>query len=204
MPLGDAAALVELGRRLDTALNTRALRLAAALKGKRGVVEAMGAYASVTVHYDPNLLGFDGLRRLVLAALHDRSAKPLHGRLHRVPVTYDGPDLESVATALGLTPAEVARRHTAPIYRAFMGGFVPGWTYLGPLDAALQLPRRAEPRLAVPAGSVAIAAAQSGIYPLPSPGGWHLIGRTALKTFLPDSDPPLLIRPGDRVKFFAT
>ena len=203
VPLGDAAAWIELGRRLDTALNTRALRLAAALKGKRGIVEAMGGYASVTVHYDPNLLSFGGLGRMVREGLRTGKGVPLRGRLHRVPVTYDGEDLDSVAAALGLATADVARRHSGPIYRAFMGGFVPGWTYLGPLDPALQLPRRSEPRVAVPAGSVAIAAAQTGIYPLASPGGWHLIGRTKLRTFLPDSDPPLLIQPGDRVKFFS-
>lgn len=201
-PLGDAAAFVELGRRLDTALNTRALRLAAALRGRRGVVEAMGAYASVTVHYDPNLISFPGLQKLIAGLLRERAGPPVQGRLHRVPVRYDGPDLAAVAQALEMPEVEVARRHAAPIYRAFMGGFVPGWVYLGPLPAPLQLPRRAEPRTQVPAGSVAIAAAQTGIYPLPSPGGWHLIGSTKLKTFLPESDPPLLIRPGDRVKFF--
>ena len=201
--LGDAAAFIELGRRIDTALNTRALRLAAALRGRRGVVEALGAYASVTVHYDPNLISFAGLRKLVATLLRERAGTPLPGRLHRVPVRYDGPDLEAVASALGLAADDVARRHAAPIYRAFMAGFVPGWVYLGPLHASLHLPRRGEPRTQVPAGSVAIAAAQTGIYPLASPGGWHLIGSTALKTFLPDSDPPLLIRPGDRVKFFA-
>ena len=201
-PLGDGAVFIELGRRLDTALNTRALRLAAALRGRRGVIEALGAYASVTVHYDPNLISFAGLHKAVADLLRERAGAPAPGRLHRVPVRYDGVDLADVAAATGLAPEEVARRHAAPIYRAFMAGFVPGWVYLGPLPPSLQLPRRAEPRTQVPAGSVAIAAAQSGIYPLPSPGGWHLIGTTSLKTFLPDSDPPLLIRPGDRVKFF--
>jgi KipI family sensor histidine kinase inhibitor len=201
-PLGDAAAWVELGRRLDTALNTRALRLAAALRGRRGVVEAVGAYASVTVHYDPNLISFAGLRKLVGGLVRERAGTPTPGRLHRVPVRYDGPDLVTVAEELGMAPDEIARRHAAPIYRAFMAGFVPGWVYLGPLHPSLQLPRRSSPRTRVPAGSVAIASAQTGIYPLPSPGGWHLIGSTTLKTFLPESDPPLLIRPGDRVKFF--
>lgn len=201
-PLGDAAAYVELGRRLDTALNTRALRLAAALSARRGVREAVGAYAAVTIHFDPDVISLGGLVRLVAQLLREKSGEPLRGRLHRVPVSYDGADLEAVAAAVGLTPEAVVRLHSAPIYRAFMGGFVPGWIYLGPLPKALQLPRRDVPRTAVPAGSVAIAGQQSGIYPLPSPGGWHLLGRTKLRTFLPDSDPPLLIRPGDRVKFF--
>jgi KipI family sensor histidine kinase inhibitor len=201
-PLGDAAVWIELGRRVDTALNTRALRLAAALRGRRGIREAMGAYASVTVHYDPDQLSLPGLRKMVVEALGATRGEPLRGRLHRVPVTYDGPDLEAVAATSGLSVEEVVRRHGGPVYRAFMAGFVPGWTYLGPLDPKLALPRLAAPRTSVPAGSVAIAGAQTGVYPLASPGGWHLIGRTTLKTFLSDSDPPLLIRPGDRVKFF--
>ena len=93
--------------------------------------------------------------------------------------------------------------HGRPIYRVFLVGFVPGWAYLGPLPDELVLPRRAVPRTLVPAGSVAIAGQETGIYPLSSPGGWHLIGRSAVKLFLPDSDPPSLFRVGDRVKFFA-
>jgi 5-oxoprolinase (ATP-hydrolysing) subunit B len=201
-PLGDAAGYIELGKRVDTALNTRALRLAAALSARRGVREAVGAYAAVTVHFDPDVISLSGLERLVAQLLREKKGDPLRGRLHRVPVAYDGPDLASVAGELGLSPEDVVRIHAAPIYRAFLAGFVPGWIYLGPLPKELQLPRRADPRTTVPAGSVAIAGQQTGIYPLASPGGWHLIGRTALRTFLPDSDPPLLIRPGDRVKFF--
>lgn len=201
-PLGDAAVYIELGRRVDTALNTRALRLAAALSARRGVQEAVGAYASVTVHFDPDVLSPAGLARMVAEALAAGKGQPLRGRLHRVPVVYDGPDLAEVAARLGLAEQEVVRRHSAPAYRAFMAGFVPGWTYLGPLDPKLRLPRRAVPRTAVPPGAVAIAGLQTGIYPLPSPGGWHLLGRTPMRTFLPDSDPPLLVRPGDRVKFF--
>ena len=201
-PLGDAAAYIELGKRVDTALNTRALRLAAALTARRGVREAVGAYAAVTVHFDPDVISLAGLERLVAQLLREKKGEPLHGRLHRVPVAYDGPDLASVADQVGLSVDAVVRIHAAPIYRAFMAGFVPGWIYLGPLPKELQLPRRTEPRTSVPAGSVAVAAQQTGIYPLASPGGWHLIGRTSLRTFLPESDPPLLIRPGDRVKFF--
>ena len=126
------------------------------------------------------------------------------GRLHRIPVTYDGPDITEVAGRLKLTHQQVVDLHTRPVYRVFLVGFVPGWAYLGPLSEELELPRRHVPRTQVPAGSVAIAGRQSGIYPLPTPGGWHLIGRTRVKLFLPDSDPPCLFRAGDRVKFFAT
>ena len=201
-PLGDAALLAELGTRLDTALNTRAIALAAALKKRRDVRQAIAAYASVTVHFDPDQTTHEALTAAIkrLASKRPPLAEP--GRLHRIPVTYDGPDIEAVAAQLHLTPAKIAEIHTRPTYRVFLVGFVPGWAYLGPLPEELELPRRHVPRTQVPTGSVAIAGRQTGIYPLPSPGGWHLIGRTSVKLFLPDSDPPCLFRAGDRVKFF--
>jgi KipI family sensor histidine kinase inhibitor len=203
-PLGDAALLAELGTRLDTALNTRAIALANALKRRRDVRQAVAGYASVTVHFDPDQTTHDALAAAIqrLASKRPPMAEP--GRLHRIPVVYDGPDLEAVAAVLGLIPAQVAAIHSKPIYRVFLVGFVPGWAYLGPLPEELELPRRHVPRTQVPAGSVAIAGRQSGIYPLPTPGGWHLIGRTPVKLFLPDADPPCLFRAGDRVKFFAS
>jgi KipI family sensor histidine kinase inhibitor len=202
--LGDAALLAELGTRLDTALNTRAIALANALRKRRDVRQAVAGYASVTVHFDPDQTTHDALSAAIkrLASKRPPMAEP--GRLHRIPVVYDGPDLEAVAAILGLIPAQIAEIHSKPIYRVFLVGFVPGWAYLGPLPEELELPRRHVPRTQVPAGSVAIAGRQSGIYPLPTPGGWHLIGRTSVKLFLPDADPPCLFRAGDRVKFFAS
>ena len=202
-PLGDAALFAELGTRLDTALNTRAIALAAALKKRRDVRQAIAGYASVTVHFDPDQISHDALTAAIrrLASRRPPMAEP--GRLHRIPVVYDGPDMEAVSAVLGLDAAKIVELHTRPIYRVFLVGFVPGWGYLGPLPQELELPRRQVPRTKVPAGSVAIAGRQTGIYSLASPGGWHLIGRTSVKLFLPDSDPPCLFRAGDRVKFFA-
>jgi len=202
-PLGDAALLVELGTRLDTAVNTRAIALAAALKKRRDVRQAIAGYASVTVYFDPDLVAADALATAVKRLASKRPSMAEPGRLHRIPVVYDGPDMDAVATVLGLDPAKIVELHTRPIYRVFLVGFVPGWGYLGPLPEKLELPRRQVPRTKVPAGSVAIAGRQTGIYPLATPGGWHLIGRTSVKLFLPDSDPPCLFRAGDRVKFFA-
>jgi inhibitor of KinA len=203
-PLGDTAVLAELSTRLDTAINTRAIALAAALKKRRDVRQAVAGYASVTVHFDPDQATHESLAAAIkrLAAKRPPMAEP--GRLHRIPVTYDGPDMDAVAAQLRLSPESIVDMHTRPIYRVFLVGFVPGWAYLGPLAEELELPRRPVPRTQVPAGSVAIAGRQTGIYPLPTPGGWHLIGRTKVKLFLPDSDPPCLFRAGDRVKFFAT
>ena len=201
--LGDTALLAELGSRLDTALNTRAIALAAVLQRRRDVRQAIAGYASVTVHFDPDQTTDDVLGAAIkrLAAKRPPMAEP--GRLHRIPVVYDGPDLEDVAARLDIPSERIVALHLQPIYRVFLVGFVPGWAYLGPLPEQLELPRRQVPRTQVPPGSVAIAGRQTGIYPLPAPGGWHLIGRTSVKLFLPDSDPPCLFRAGDRVKFFA-
>lgn len=177
--------------------------MAEALKKRRDVRQAVAGYASVTVHYDPDQIGLEAMGAAVKRLASRRHAMSEPGRLHRIPVTYDGPDLEAVASSLGLSTQAVATIHSRPIYRVFMVGFVPGWAYLGPLPEELELPRLHIPRTQVPAGSVAIAGRQTGIYPLPTPGGWHLIGRTSVKLFLPDSDPPCLFRAGDRVKFFA-
>lgn len=203
-PLGDTALLAELGTRLDTALNTRAIALATALKKRRDVRQAVAGYATVTVHFDPDQTTHDALGGAIRRLAAKRPPMEEPGRLHRIPVMYEGPDLEEVARRLSLTPERVAELHSKPIYRVFLVGFVPGWAYLGPLSEELELPRRHVPRTQVPAGSVAIAGRQTGIYPLPTPGGWHLIGRTSIKTFLPDRDPPCLFRSGDRVKFFAS
>jgi len=202
-PLGDSALLAELGTKLDTALNTRAIALADNLKKRRDVRQAVAATAGVTVHFDPDLVTITALGAAIkrLATKRPPVAEP--GRLHRIPVAYDGEDLADAAATLGLSSERVIELHTRPIYRVFLVGFVPGWAYLGPLPEELELPRRSVPRTLVPAGAVAIAGRQTGIYPLATPGGWHLIGRTTVKTFLPNSDPPCLFRAGDRVKFFA-
>ena len=201
-PLGDTALLAELGTRLDTAVNTRSIALASAVKKRRDVRQAVAGAASVTVQFDPDQVTHVALAAAIRRLASKRPPMVEPGRLHRIPVVYDGPDLQAVASALGLSQQKVVEIHSRPIYRAFLIGFVPGWAYLGPLPDELVLPRRPDPRRQVPAGSVAIAGHQTGIYPLTSPGGWHLIGRTSVRLFLPDSDPPSLFRAGDRVKFF--
>ena len=202
-PLGDTAVLAELGTKLDTALNARAIALAAALKKRRDVRQAVAGHASVTVQFDPDQITHQAMAAAIKRLATKRPPLDEPGRLHRIPVVYDGPDLYAVAMQLRLTTHQVIELHGRPIYRVFLVGFVPGWAYLGPLADELALPRRPVPRTQVPAGSVAIAGHQTGIYPLPSPGGWHLIGRTSVKLFLPDSDPPSLFRAGDRVRFFS-
>ena len=204
--LGEAAWTVVLGDRVDRALHERVSALAAAIEAERlpGVLEIVPAYAAVTVFFDP-AAGDAGALREQLARLATKqtfrpSALP-PSRLISIPVTYDGPDLDEVASRTGLSRDEVILRHTAPEYRVYLLGFAPGFAYLGDLDPSLVLPRRSSPRTRVPAGSVAIAGAQTGVYPLATPGGWHLIGTTPLAMFDPAREPAVLLRVGDRVRF---
>ena len=206
-PLGDSALLVVLGRGTDPALVSRVVGLAAHVReaGFSGVTDVVPAYGSLAVFFDP--LATDGealAERLELASQRFDTHPPVpraEPRTHALPVRYDGPDLSEVAERTGLPRDEVVRRHAALTYDVHFLGFVPGFGYLGPLDPALVLPRRAAPRRRVPAGSVAIAGAQTGVYPLETPGGWHLIGHTDVVLFDPARDPPNLLAAGDRVRF---
>lgn len=142
-----------------------------------------------------------------LSALFETSisSNPKHADPVRIPVCYDsslGPDLVSLANTHGLSAEEVIQIHTSRLYSVYMLGFLPGFAYMGTVDPRIQTPRRAAPRTQVPAGSVGIAGMQTGIYPLASPGGWQLIGRTPLPVFQPDASSPSLLQPGDHVQFY--
>lgn len=214
-PLGDRCLVVEFGDRIEPRINATARAFAAHLLDRpiEGVVDVVPAFASVALHYRPEALGeppggaasFERLRMLVHAALaQDFSAAETEARTVEVPVCYGGehgPDLHEVAAACGLTAQQVIERHAGSAHLVYMLGFAPGFAYLGGLDAALSVPRRATPRTRVPAGSVAIAREQSAVYPIETPGGWNLIGRTPLVLFDAHRDPPCLLRPGDRVRF---
>ncbi|MEW6524446.1 MAG: 5-oxoprolinase subunit PxpB [Bacillota bacterium] len=202
---GDAALVVEYGDAVDPELNGRVLALYHQLaRGVvPGVVELVPTYRSLLVEYDPLVTGYPELVEM-LRPLTGVPPAPGAGRLLEVPVRYGGPagpDLEEVAAHCGLTPGEVIRRHSAPTYRVYMLGFSPGFPYLGGLDPSLHVPRLSQPRLRVPAGSVAIAGHQAGIYPQTTPGGWRIIGHTRLVPFNPVLDPPFLFQAGDLVRF---
>ena len=159
---------------------------------------------NLTITFDPLAADTASLAGALTDAWRNADAAQHAGRDIDIPVIYggdDGPDLEAVARHTGLAAADVAARHAAGRYVVFFLGFQPGFAYLGGLDAALHTPRRREPRLAVPSGSVGIGGEQTGIYPSRSPGGWQLIGRTALALFDPARNPPTLLLPGDRVRF---
>ena len=206
-PLGDSALLVELGDKIDSAVNQRVHALNALLQTKNiaGIVETVPAYCTLLIHYDPLILTFDQVTHWVrdkLTQVDDSlNRKP---RQLEVPTRYggaSGPDLEAVAVSKGISAAEVVRIHSQREYTVYMMGFTPGFPYLSTLDERLIMPRLETPRTLVKAGTVAIAGSQTGIYPLDSPGGWHLIGWTPLKLFDPTSEAPFLFFPGDIIKF---
>ncbi|WP_371345000.1 5-oxoprolinase subunit PxpB [Ancylobacter sp. IITR112] len=206
LPVGDTAFAVEFGERIDPAINALVHRTAALLAAAppAGLVETVPSFRSLLVHYDPLITNAEVLKGLIGALELDDAASTNPARIWRIPVLYGGAggaDLAEVAAATGLSEAEVAALHAGTLYRVYAQGFLPGFAYLGDLPAALDLPRRASPRVRVPPGSVAIAQRMTGIYPVASPGGWHLIGHTPLRFFDPARMPPTLFAPGDGVRF---
>jgi inhibitor of KinA len=206
-PLGDSALLVQLGDKIDITINQRVHALNAFLRASslHGILETVPAYCTLLVHYDPLILTFDEAARWVRGQM-ERADDSTHwaSRKLEVPVRYgggSGADLEAVAASKGLSQAEVIRLHCGRTYTVYMMGFTPGFPYMGTLDERLVMPRLETPRASVRAGTVAIAGSQTGIYPLDSPGGWHLLGWTPLKLFDPTSEAPFLFMPGDEVKF---
>jgi KipI family sensor histidine kinase inhibitor len=207
--VGDAAVSVELGSTIEGALAARVRALDHALRADPppGFLEALPTYRALLVVFDPLATSPGEVgRHVARLAEADRAEPP--PRAHVVPTCYGGeagPDLRSVAAATGLSEAEVVARHAGHEYTAWMLGFTPGFAYLGPVPPPLQaVPRRDTPRPRVPAGSVALATGQTAVYPHASPGGWQLLGLTALRLFDATADPPALIAPGDRVRFVPT
>lgn len=206
-PLGDSALLLQLGDEIDIAVNQRVHALNALLQTKQipGILEMVPSYCTLTVHYDPSLLTFDQAVHWVRDEM-DRMTDFINRipRRIEVPVRYgdaSGPDLEAVAATKGISTADTIRIHSGREYTVYMMGFTPGFPYMGKLDERLVMPRLETPRIKVEAGTVAIAGSQTGIYPLNSPGGWHLIGWTPIKLFDPIGETPFFFAPGDVVKF---
>ena len=209
VPLGDSAITIVLGAERSTELLNRVHATAAALAVERlaEVQDIVPAYLGVAVFYDSLQASFSDMAAKLLAICDRRTASTADSdkiREHEIPVTYDGADLAQVSASTGLSVDEVIARHSGRLYSVDLLGFVPGFAYLSELDSALQLPRRSQPRPRVPAGSVAIAGAQTAVYPLDTPGGWHIIGRTDRVMFDPSRDPPALLSAGDMVRFVPT
>jgi KipI family sensor histidine kinase inhibitor len=203
---GDTALVVEFGDRIDRTLSEEVLALRTRVDGAGivGVVETVPTFRSLMVHYDPLRIAAARLTRAIEALLQGDARAVPGRRFWRVPVCYEGdlaPDLGEVGERTGLGPAAVAALHASARYHVYMVGFLPGYPYMGDLPGRLHLPRRSDPRVRLPPGSVAIATGMTAIYPVESPGGWHLIGTTPIRLFDPGTEPPALFAPGDAVEF---
>ncbi|MET0393450.1 MAG: 5-oxoprolinase subunit PxpB [Chitinophagaceae bacterium] len=217
LPLGDAAVLVDCGNTISDAVSHAITGWFRRLQADPlpGMIEAVPAYSSLAVHYDPGAVyklapagqtAYAWMKQQV----EKRMAATMTGekeapRLVQVPVCYEepfAPDIEDLAATNGLSVEELIRMHTSVPYRVYMLGFLPGFAYMGPVDERLRAPRKASPAQ-VAAGSVGIAGNQTGIYPLSSPGGWCIIGRTPLRLFDAANETPVLLQAGDQVQFYS-
>lgn len=211
--LSDSAITIDFGNVIDAQINDLVMRLYRFCRENpfKGMIEAMPAYASLTIFYDiwqvrksniESKTAFDFVKKYLEDSLQKLSDEQIiEENLVNIPVIYDSEDLAFVAEYNQLSIGEVIKIHTSPIYRVYMMGFLPGFAYMGGLDARIATPRKATPRTKVPAGSVGIAGNQTGIYPSESPGGWQLIGRTELQLYTPNSPNLTLLKAGDLVKF---
>jgi inhibitor of KinA len=197
---------VEFEPRLDPGINDQVLAIAEAIERARpdGVFDIVPACASLAVHADADVVNQASLTSLLEALVRETPPADRNRRIHVIPVCYApafGLDLDEVRRASGCPVGEIVARHTGTEYRVYMLGFLPGFTYLGVVDELISVPRRAAPRPAVPAGSVGIAGRQTGIYPVESPGGWQIVGRTPVRLFDPATDRRPAVQAGDHVRF---
>jgi KipI family sensor histidine kinase inhibitor len=208
LPASDRSLLISFGAEISLEAHYQVRLLTQSLEGLRGILNLHPAYASVLIDFDPRLRTHDEVESFV----RERMGSAVHGepaavRTVEIPVCYGGefgPDLADVARHTGFAAERVVELHAAAEYLVYFVGFSTCFPYLGGLPAELATPRLSAPRKHVPVGSVAIGGGQAGIYPLASPGGWRLIGRTPLRLFDPDGLPPPLLRMGDRVRFVPT
>ena len=206
--MGDRGLLLEFGDEISLEINEKVRRTALAIQAGEieGIVEIVPTYRSLLIIYNPLIISVDGLKKRLERIERGLQQTPLpEPKLTRIPVVYGGsygPDLDYVAKFCQITSEEVVRLHCSKPYHIYMVGFMPGFPYMGEVPEALITPRLKTPRLSVPAGSVAIAQRQTGIYSMESPGGWQIIGQTPVQLFDPEKEPPALLQMGDLVQFF--
>jgi KipI family sensor histidine kinase inhibitor len=206
--IGDRGLLLEFGDEISREINEKVRRMALAIQAQatEGILETVPTYRSLLIIYNPILLPIEDLKKRLERIEKGLQQTPLQEpKLTRIPVVYGsiyGPDLESVARYLRISPEDVIRLHCSKSYLIYMIGFMPGYPYMGELPQTLVVPRLKTPRLVVPKGSVAIAQRQTGIYSMESPGGWQILGRTPVELFNPEKDPPALLQMGDFVQFY--
>jgi inhibitor of KinA len=201
----DRSLLLVFDDRISMAAHREVLRLTPRLRSMRGITNVHPAYASILIDFDPLRIDRGDVARTAAELFAEAAAAPWpEPRTVEIPVAYGGeygPDLEAVAALTGHTPDEVIALHCSAEYLVYFLGFSPGFPYLGGMPESIAAPRLDTPRRRVPAGSVAIGGRQTGVYPMASPGGWRIIGRTPLRLFEPAADPPVLLRMGDHVRF---
>ena len=205
---GDTSVSVEFGNEISTVINghIRAFNIALQNKGVPGIVETVPTYRSLTVHYRPEIIRFEKLRDAMTGLLDDLAEIAIPpASVVEIPVLYggeEGPDIAFVAAHNNKTVDEVIKIHTQTEYLIYMLGFTPGFPYLGGMSPEIAAPRLTSPRVKIPGGSVGIAGTQTGVYPIDSPGGWQLIGKTPLKLYDPERETPILLQAGQYVKFY--
>ncbi len=216
-PLGDNAILIDFGNELNESINQKLLAIFRKIKEQNipGVLDVVPAYSSLTIHYDLMKIFEKAGGRAVFDFITDQVKKIIEdnteisfeeNRKISIPICYDeefGIDLSYLADEKNLSVEDVIQLHIDKAYRVYMIGFLPGFAYMGEVDQKIQIPRKENPRTQIEAGSVGIAGGQTGIYPLQSPGGWQIIGRTPLQLFNKEKTEPVLLQPGDQIKFFS-
>lgn len=203
---GDAAVTIEFGTAIDPAISARVLALDAELNAQKvpGLIETVPTYRSLMVQFDSLIFDYERFQQQVRSVAETLEAAPASGRRWKVPVVYGGTfgiDLDATAERHGLTPAQLIEKHTAPVYRVYMIGFMPGFTYLGGLDPSIATSRRTDPRPMTPAGCISIGGIQALIAGQAMPSGWHILGLTPVRTFMAGREPAFLTAPGDEVVF---
>lgn len=204
---GDSSLLIEFGKEISPEINKRISATVQLMKEQHieGVVDVIPAFASLLINYDPRVIAYDKLvKRMKHLLKMDAKVETGKKRIFEIPVCYGGefgPDLENIAKHANLTEQEVIDIHSSRDYLIYMLGFLPGFCYLGGLDERIYTPRLVNPRIKIEAGSVGIGGSQTGIYPLESPGGWQLMGKTPVKTYDPERETPIMVEAGNYIRF---
>lgn len=204
---GDASLLVEFGKEINPDINRKIAATVQLMREQHieGVVDVIPSFCALLINYDPRVIGYEEIKSRIKDLLRvEIKAGSERKKIFEIPVCYGGefgPDIKTIADHAGLTEEEVIEIHSSRDYLIYMLGFLPGFCYLGGLDERIFTPRLASPRIKIDAGSVGIGGSQTGIYPLDSPGGWQLMGKTPVKTYDPDREVPILVEAGDYIRF---
>jgi len=205
---GDSALVIQFGETVDASINQHVRKISAIVKREdiEGVVDLVPTMRSLMIHYDPLCISQAELKKFITPLLGREFTLDDDIIRWRIPVCYENkyaPDIEDVSRSLKVSASEIIKQHTSVELEVFMMGFLPGFPYLGLLPEIFDLPRRVEPRVHVPPRSISVAARQTTIYTIDSPGGWHLIGQTPVDFYNPNRENPVLVKAGDKVSFFA-